>query len=169
MKPDDPRYCAFCGVTVGEHGPATEPFGEPFCSEAHAEEFVESVRAARVQAAASSVQVAAPSEVAAEMEAGAAEEPAGTIRSTGASQPTWTDRLKKWGCWGAPLLLLLALPLVNSGGGVATAAGSLLSVLALLACPLGMYFMMRSMASMSRGQSTNDCQKNNAAGNKKDE
>ena len=46
-----------------------------------------------------------------------------------------------------PALLLLAMPLVWSGGWAA-AGGSLLSVLALLACPLGMYFMMRSKTSM---------------------
>jgi hypothetical protein len=56
--------------------------------------------------------------------------------------------LKRGACWGAPLLLLLALPLLWSGSGVAATAGSLLSVLAVLACPLGMYFMMRGMMSM---------------------
>jgi hypothetical protein len=45
------------------------------------------------------------------------------------------------------VLLLLAIPLLWSGGWAA-AGGSLLSVLAFLACPLGMYFMMRSMTSM---------------------
>jgi hypothetical protein len=45
--------------------------------------------------------------------------------------------------------LILAIPLIWSGGWAAT-GGSLLSVLALLACPLGMYFMMRGMTNMHR-------------------
>jgi hypothetical protein len=57
--------------------------------------------------------------------------------------------VKRAACWGAPLLMLLAIPLVWSGGWAA-AGGSLLSVLALLACPLGMYFMMRAMTNMPR-------------------
>ena len=58
----------------------------------------------------------------------------------------WRDLLKRAACWVAPVLLLLAIPLIWSGGWAA-AGGSLLSVLAVLACPLGMYFMMRSMGS----------------------
>ncbi len=45
------------------------------------------------------------------------------------------------------MLLLVALPLIWSGGWAA-AGGSLLSVLAVLACPVGMYFMMRGMMRM---------------------
>jgi uncharacterized membrane protein len=64
-----------------------------------------------------------------------------------AAQRTWSDYLKRGACWSAPLLLFLAIPLIWTGGWAA-AGGSLLSVLALLACPLGMYFMMRGMMNM---------------------
>ncbi len=65
---------------------------------------------------------------------------------------TWGDVLRRGACWGAPLLLLLALPLFWSGSAAPVAGGSLLSVLALLACPLGMYFMMRMMAGGGRAR-----------------
>jgi hypothetical protein len=39
-----------------------------------------------------------------------------------------------------------------SGSSVAAAGGSLLSVVALLACPLGMFFMMRAMVGMNKSQ-----------------
>jgi len=48
------RYCAFCGEEA--KGLAIERFGEVFCSEAHAEQFVKEVRAARVQAAAAALR-----------------------------------------------------------------------------------------------------------------
>ena len=49
-------------------------------------------------------------------------------------------------CCGAPLLLLLAIPLLGSIFGSLAALGTgLLSLAAVLACPLGMYFMMRMM------------------------
>ena len=46
-------------------------------------------------------------------------------------------------CCGAPLLLILAIPLF--GFSLAGVAGTVLPYIALLACPLGMYFMMRMM------------------------
>ncbi len=137
------RFCAFCGTSLDERTPAITRFGEPFCSDAHGEEFAQGVRAARVRAAAS----AAATDVA-HGEASIDTQPAGpTVR-------TWTEWLKRWGCWLAPLGLLLALPLLSSGG-IAAAAGSLLSVLALLACPLAMLLMMRSMGKMNQGQGAN--------------
>jgi len=49
-------------------------------------------------------------------------------------------------CCGAPLLLLLAIPFLGAAFGSLTAAASgLLSIVAVLACPLGMYLMMRMM------------------------
>ena len=49
-------------------------------------------------------------------------------------------------CCGAPLLLLLAIPFLGSiFGSLAAVASGLLSVAAVLACPLGMYLMMRMM------------------------
>jgi hypothetical protein len=45
--------------------------------------------------------------------------------------------------------------LIWSGGWAAT-GGSLLSLLALLACPLGMYFMMRAMSTMQRHEGSTE-------------
>lgn len=124
------RYCAFCGLSINAEEPAIERFGEPLCSEDHAAEFVRGVRAARAQAAVSAAE---------------------TDAQGGGAHPrsTWGDKLKKSLCWGAPVLLLAAIPLVRSGDWLAQAGGSLLSVLALLACPLGMFFMMRAMGKMA--------------------
>jgi hypothetical protein len=74
------------------------------------------------------------------------------------AQTGWRARLKRAACWGAPALLLLAMPLIWSGGWLA-AGGSLLSVLALLACPLGMYFMMRSMAGMHQSHGAQETER----------
>lgn len=131
------QHCAFCGVRVSDAEPATERFGEPFCSEAHAEEFVREVRAARVQAAAAAVESPMP-----QATGRVVDDPVPARR---------TRRWLTWVCWGTPLLLLLSLPLLTSGGDVAAAAGSVLSVLALLACPLAMLVMMRGMGGTSHG------------------
>jgi hypothetical protein len=49
-------------------------------------------------------------------------------------------------CCAAPLLLLAAIPFLGATLGSLAAAGSgLLSVIALLACPVGMYLMMRML------------------------
>lgn len=49
-------------------------------------------------------------------------------------------------CCAAPLLLLAAIPLLGLTLGSFAAMGSgLLSVVALLACPVGMFLMMRMM------------------------
>ena len=127
------RHCAYCGHAVPVGAPSIERFGEPFCSEPHADEFVGGVRAARIDAAAR------------------AETPARACALAPAGRRTWKDHLKRGACWGAPLLLILAIPLFRSGSAAAAAGGSILSVLALLACPLGMFFMMRAMSSMSHG------------------
>ena len=128
------RHCAYCGHRVAEQTDAIERFGERFCTESHAEEFVVGVRAARTNAAAG------------------AETSATACALAPAGQRTWKDYLKRGACWGAPLLLLLAIPLFWSGNAVAATGGSLLSVLALIACPLGMYFMMRAMGNMGHGR-----------------
>src|SRR5687768_1977905 len=135
---ESPNHCAYCGHTLGEEA-ISERFGERFCSEAHAEEFVAGVRTARVEAAARSETAGAPSRPGREAMCGP--------RPSG--QRTWANYLKRGACWGAPLLFVLAIPLIWSGGWAAT-GGSVLSVLALLACPLGMYFMMRGMSTMQR-------------------
>jgi hypothetical protein len=46
------RYCGLCGQPATCGAMAIDRFGEAFCSDAHADEFVQSVRAARIQAAA---------------------------------------------------------------------------------------------------------------------
>lgn len=49
-------------------------------------------------------------------------------------------------CCSAPFLLLLAVPLLGSiFGSLAAVASGLLSIVAVLACPVGMYLMMRMM------------------------
>ncbi|MDP3767378.1 MAG: hypothetical protein Q8S13_05135 [Dehalococcoidia bacterium] len=44
-------HCASCGQRI-DAAPTIERFGERFCSEPHAEQFVDGVRAARIEAAA---------------------------------------------------------------------------------------------------------------------
>ncbi len=131
-------HCAYCGRPVPGDAAAPERFGERFCSESHADEFVAGVRAARTEAAASA-------------EAGASKraDHAGACALPPAGQRSWRDYLKHGACWSAPLLLLIAIPLFWSGGW-GTAGGTLLTALAFLACPLGMYFMMRAMMNMNQ-------------------
>jgi hypothetical protein len=126
---EDPerRYCAICGRSVD--GEAIERFGEPRCSETHAEEFVAKVRAAKVEAATVAVEARAPA--------------AAGICSVGAGSRGWKSYLGKALCWGVPLLALGFL--LAGAGTVLGAAGGLLPVAVALACPLGMYFMMRAM------------------------
>ncbi len=135
------RYCAVCGTAVDGESPPIERFGEPFCSEAHAAEFVDRVRGARVQAAAR--PPAAGSACA--MGAGDAAAPGQRGKAT----------LGRALCWGAPLLVLGVL-LVGGTGALAGAAGALLPALAILACPLGMYLMMRSMSKMGHQDDRGD-------------
>ena len=124
------RYCALCGQQTSTSGPAIERFGEPFCSEAHAEDFVKAVRTARVQITAATPET---TEIArAESSAEAAPKP-----------QSWKGPLKMAICCGAPMLALVVL--AGGGGALLGAAGGLLPVLAALACPLAMLFMMRGM------------------------
>ena len=92
-----------------------------FCSQSHADEFVQKVQAARIQAA-----VSAP------------------------TQWDWKRYVKLGICIGAPLLALLVL--AGGGSAVLGAAGTLLPVLAFLACPLAMYFLMRSMTKTDQSE-----------------
>ena len=143
--PGTARHCAYCGHLLAHDLVAPERFGEPFCSEARAEEFVAGVRATRIEAVAGRARTQHGNVI-----AGAASR--GLQRR---GQRGWIGRLQRAACWGAPVLLLLAIPLIWSGGWAA-AGGSLLGVLALLACPLGMYFMMRSMMTMQPRQATKE-------------
>jgi hypothetical protein len=55
----------------------------------------------------------------------------------------WFKRMLPAVCCGAPLLLVAAISLF--GLSLGAVASGLLSLAAVLACPLGMYFMMRMM------------------------
>ena len=79
---------------------------------------------------------------------GAAKAPVGTPMKSGGV----AGFLKMAACCGGMLLLLPALGLVSAGG-IAAVAGSALSVAAALACPIGMYFMMRGMMKREQGGS----------------
>src|SRR6266853_1415766 len=117
---DVATHCAYCGRLVATEAAAPERFGERFCSAARAEEFVAGVRGARVAKAAHA-------------EDRAAVEVGKSCALTTASQPSWRDTLKRGSCWAAPLLGLIAISLVWSGGWAT--GGSLLTFLAVLACP----------------------------------
>jgi hypothetical protein len=65
-------------------------------------------------------------------------------------QRDWKAVLGKALCWGAPLVVI-ALVLAGGTGALVGWAGAALPFLAALACPLGMYFMMRGMAKMDHG------------------
>ncbi len=127
-KPTEARYCPVCGEDITVHGHKIERFGEVFCSEAHAEEFVKEVRQRRVAAAVTAEAAANPAQ------------PAEASR-----EPAWSPkRLMKWGaCLAAPLVLVVLL--LGGGSALGVTGSSLLSLLALLACPAAMYFMMRGM------------------------
>ena len=135
-------YCQVCRVEVSS--PIEIRFGEPFCSLSHAEEFVEKVRTARIQeAAARTVQVAEPEVQHSEVSAPGAPK-----------QRDWKRYLKMGACCGVPLLALVFL--TGGAGAVLGAAGAFLPFLAALACPLGMYFLMRGMWKMERKEPPND-------------
>lgn len=140
------RYCAFCGAEVGQEG-TPERFGEIFCSEAHTEEFVKGVRASRVQAA-----VAGAAEVP-QADAAAPEQATSAV----AKPRDWKMALKMAACCGAPMLALVVL--AGGGGALLGAAGAILPLLLVLACPLGMFFMMRAM-SKGRQQQPKDKDQN---------
>jgi hypothetical protein len=127
-------YCPICGTRPDTTASAVERFGEVFCSETHADEFTQAVRAARVQAAIARRD-------------GACERGSGASAASG-----WTARLGRLLCWGGPALALVAMALILSGGGglLLGAASGALPFLAALACPVGMYLTMRSMSKTGR-------------------
>src|SRR5919106_5567122 len=135
--PDTVRHCAYCGHRIAGEVSAPERFGEPFCSEGHAEEFAAGVRAARTKAAARREETHGP-----------ATNMACAMPAPG--QRNWRDYLKRAACWGAPFLLLLAIPLIWSGGWGATGGGPLGGPPA-RARPRGGGFMLRGMMGMQHG------------------
>jgi len=135
------RHCAICGKDATATSAVIDRFGEAFCSEEHAEQFVKEVRAVRVQAAAVAVQepeVRQPD----------------TAAACAPNRQGWKRYLKLGACCGVPLLALVVL--AGGGGALLGAAGALLPFLAVLACPLGMYFMMRGMSKMEHRENLKD-------------
>jgi len=127
------HHCPVCGRDAAN--PALFRFGEYFCSEAHVAELAAEARRREVT----------PAEPARGVTPAAAT--AGTPKKGG----TWS-LLKMGACCGGGLLLLALIPLVAGTGGAFAAVGSsILGIAALLACPLGMYFMMRGMQRMGHG------------------
>jgi hypothetical protein len=129
LVPSAPPYCGQCGTEITPHAPRIERFGEPFCSDAHAEAFVAGVRTARAQAA--STRETAPAGTT------TADQPAATPAGW-----NWKSFAKMAACCGLPVLALVVL-----GGGAALlgAAGAAAPLLTALACPLAMFFLMRGM------------------------
>lgn len=135
-------HCGFCGVDLNGGSSVARRFGEAFCSEAHADAFVGEVRAARAKVAALAGPVATDAE--------------GTAQGGGQEKPAtgrWDLKraLKLAACCGLPILAVVVL--AGGGGALLGAGAAVLPVLALLACPLGMFFMMRGMANHGKGES----------------
>lgn len=132
MKEAD--YCAYCGIDVDHVAEIPSRFGEPFCSDAHADAFVQEARAARIESAASASQTADPA----------------PTRGQATSGWDLKRALNMAACCGLPLL---AIVLLAGGGGALLGAGAaVLPLLAALACPLGMFFMMRGMQGHGKGE-----------------
>lgn len=119
-------FCPVCGEDAGVHGTPVQRFGETLCSDAHADVFVADVRTQRAHAA--TVSDAAHSG----HDTGAA--------GGGSAWKTWGLRAL---CWGGPLLAVVLL--LGGGSTLLGVGGAILPYLALLACPVAMFFMMRSM------------------------
>ncbi|MEX2222879.1 MAG: DUF2933 domain-containing protein [Candidatus Rokuibacteriota bacterium] len=127
--------CAYCGTDLDGAAPAPRRFGEPFCSDAHADAFAEEARAARIERATSS-------------------DPTSALAAGGGPASSRWDlkrTLKMAACCGLPLLALVFL--AGGGGALLGAGAAVLPLLAVLACPLGMFFMMRAMQGHGKGDS----------------
>ncbi len=131
------HYCPICGREAAD--PALKRFGEFFCSEEHVAEYAQEIRERAIQAALATTE-------------GQAMQPDG-------AEPTATKKgglsrlLKLGACCAAPILALAILvPLLSGASGLFAIGGNLLVLAAFLACPLSMYFLMRSMQRMSQGE-----------------
>lgn len=131
-------YCAYCGVDLGRPGEVPKRFGEPFCSDAHADAFVQEARATKVERAA------------------AADQTSDATPSGGPAAGGWDLKraLKMAACCGVPLLALVFL--AGGGGALLGAGAAVLPLLAILACPPGMFFMMRGMQGHGKGDTQPD-------------
>ena len=137
------RYCAFCGRDVLDPARMPKRFGEVFCSEDHADEFGQGVRRVRVATAGTTAVSAA------------VQSPNPKIPTAGATKPwDWKMALKMAACCAGPMLALVML--AGGGGALLGAAGAVAPVLLALACPLGMIFMMWSMARMGKHNKDKD-------------
>lgn len=125
-------YCSYCGADLDGVGALPMRFGERFCSDGHADAFVQESRAARIESAAIADRTDAAS-------------PGGQVSSG------WNLKraLKMGVCFGLPLLAVVFLAV--GGGALLGAGAAVLPLLALLACPLGMFFMMRAMHGHGKG------------------
>ncbi len=95
---------------------------------------MEKVQAGRVQAAARALQ------------SDDTEQQPNTLGAAALKPRDWKHYIKMGACIAVPVL---ALVLVGGGGGAVLGwAGAVLPVLAIVACPLVMYFLMRSMTKM---------------------
>jgi hypothetical protein len=129
-------FCPICGKDAAD--PSLKRFGEYFCSEDHVGQYAREVLSKQATERTAITAVAGVEST--------APQAAGTPEGTQAPQKKGgkSSFLKMAACCGGMLLLLPALGLVSAGG-LAAVAGSALSVAAALACPIGMYFMMRGM------------------------
>ncbi|MBI1727239.1 MAG: DUF2933 domain-containing protein [Candidatus Rokubacteria bacterium] len=135
---DDGRaYCGFCGIDLASEAIPSRQFGLPFCSEVHAEVFAREVRAARVAGVAAAGN-------------------GGERQSVGAPDRAHGKRwdlkrlLKLAACWILPILAVVFL--AGDGAALLGAGAAALPVLAVLACPLAMFFLMRAMAGHEDGE-----------------
>ena len=126
-------YCTYCGADLDRAAETPKRFGEPFCSDAHADAFVQEARAARIRSAAT------------------ADPTPDTAPARGQAPSAWNLKrvLKMGACCGLPLLALVFL--AGGGGALLGAGAAVLPLLALLVCPLGMFFMMRAMQGHGKG------------------
>jgi len=120
-------YCAYCRTDLVGAAQASMRFGEPFCSDAHANAFAHEARATQTERATSS-------------------DPTSEARSAGGSVSRRWDVKRALEMAARCGLPLLALVILAGGGGALLGAGAaVLPLLAVLACPLGMFIMMRAM------------------------
>ena len=125
-------YCAYCGSDLDGAGGLPMRFGERFCGDGHADAFVQEARAARIESAA------------------ILDRPDAARAGSQASSGWNLKRALKMGvCCGLPLLALVFL--AGGGGALLGAGAAVLPLLAVLACPLGMFFMMRAMQGHGKG------------------
>jgi acetyl-CoA carboxylase alpha subunit len=134
----NPTYCASCGAEVDTTRSTPRRFGESFCSEAHAETFVAAARAARLAVAARAA-----------VKTDGAEVPGRQNEKGGARGWDLKHALKMAFCLGTPLIAVAFL--IGGGGALLGAGAAVLPYVALLACPLAMFFMMRGMHGHAKG------------------